>query len=351
VTVENVAPEVTGTGDSIDEGETATVSAEFTDPGVLDTHTASIDWGDDGPTTDGLSPAALADGVDHVYGDNGTYEVTVTVTDDDGGVGEDIVSVVVGNLDPTATIDVSDAVSFPGGDYLVVEAGATLPVAADGSDPGSDDLTFTWNLPDAETYFNNGDGPPEPDEPPTPTPFGTFPFAASDDADAVYGFPGVQELGLVLTDDDGGSDDDSAGVIVTGTSDATKGSGWWKHQYSGNGSPQLDPALADAYLEIVNAVSSVFSEETALSTLADAHAVLSPGGDKRARAQSELLQAWLEFASGAVSWDATVTLKGGGGTIDYLDLMFAAEATILDPTATNGELQAVEKQLAAVRKA
>jgi hypothetical protein len=261
------------------------------------------------------------------------------------------VSVVVGNLDPTATIDVSDAISFPGGDYLVVEAGATLPVAAEGTDPGSDDLTFTWNLPDAETYLNDPELGPEPDEPPTRTPFGTFPFAASDEADAVYAFPGVQDLGLVLTDDDDGSDDDSAGVIVTGNSDTTRGSGWWKHQYSGKGSPQLDPALAAAYLEIVNAVSSVFSEETALLTFADAHAVLSPGGDKRARARSELLQAWLEFASGAVSWDATVTLNGGGGTIDYLDLMFAAEATILDATATNAELHALEKQLAAVRKA
>ena len=46
VTVLNVPPTVTAVGDEIDEGETATVSATFTDPGTLDTHTASVDWGD-----------------------------------------------------------------------------------------------------------------------------------------------------------------------------------------------------------------------------------------------------------------------------------------------------------------
>lgn len=350
ITVENVAPTVTATGDSIEEAGTATVLASFADPGVLDTHVASIDWGDGGPDSTGITPASLAAGVDHVYGDNGTYAVTVSVADDDGGVGTDEVDVVVGNLDPTVTIDVSDAVSFPGGDHLVVEAGTALPVTADGADAGSDDLTFTWNLPAGTTYFNDGVGP-EPAEPPTPTPFGVFPFAASDDADALFGFPGVADLGLVVTDDDDGTASASTAVIVTGTADETKGSGWWKHQYAGTGSPHIEPVLADAYLDIVAAVSSVFAEQTALATAADAHSVLSPSGaGHRARAESELLQAWLEFASGAVPVDAVVPLVGGG-TIGYLDLMFAAEATILDATATGAELHDVERQLAAVRTA
>ena len=49
VTVHNVNPTVAATGDTIDEGGTADVSATFTDPGVLDTHTATIDWGDGRP--------------------------------------------------------------------------------------------------------------------------------------------------------------------------------------------------------------------------------------------------------------------------------------------------------------
>ena len=262
-----------------------------------------------------------------VYGDNGTYAVEVTVTDDDGGAGQDTVDVVVANLDPSA-----------------------LGVSADATDPGSDDLTLTWDLPDVTTFFNDGIGP-EPLEPPTPTPFGTFPFAASDGAVALFAVPGVETVGLVVSDDDGGTADDAAGVIVTGTADDTRGSGWWKHQYSGTGSPHLDPDLAVAYLEIVSAVSGVFSEQTPLLTAVDAHAVLSPGADRRDRARSELLQAWLEFASGAVAWDATVSLTGSGGSVGYLDLLTDAEATIADGTATDAELHAVEKQLAAVRHA
>ena len=87
VTVHNVPPTVTAVGDEIDEGETATVSATFIDPGTLDTHTASIDWGD-GTSPEAVTTEQLAAGVDHVYGDNGAFDVTVTVTDDDLGAGE-----------------------------------------------------------------------------------------------------------------------------------------------------------------------------------------------------------------------------------------------------------------------
>jgi hypothetical protein len=173
---------------------------------------------------------------------------------------------------------------------------------------------------------------------------------ASDAIDALYAGPGVESLVLTLTDDDGGSEQASAGVIVVGNADSTAGSGWWKHQYSGKGKPHIDAATAGGYLEIVNAVSSLFSEDTVVATFADVHAVLSPtGGARRPRAIAELMIAWLQFASGAVPYDATVDTKNGA--VPFLDLMFAAEETILDPTSTNGELQAVEKDLAKVRHA
>lgn len=344
VTVLNVPPTVTAVGDTADEGQAATVSATFTDPGFLDTHTASINW-DDGTAPQAVSVVQLAAGVNHVYGDNGTYNVVVTVTDDDGGAGNDIAVVTVSNLDPSVAIDVDDAVSFPGGDYLVVEAGAELPSAADGSDPGSDDLTFTWTVGDVNTHFNNGVSADLPK-----SPLGTFPFNASDSIDAVYANPGVGVLGVTLTDDDGGDDSDQANVIITGNATATQGSGWWKHQYSGNGSPQIDAATATAYLDIVNAVSSVFSETTPVTTFAQAHAVLSPnGGDRRARARAELMLGWLQFASGAVDWDETVNAKSG--TIGFLPLMFAAEAVINNPASTNQQLQAIELDLARIRHA
>ena len=345
VTVLNVPPSVFPVGDNIFEGSAATVSAVVTDPGVLDTHTATIDW-DDGTPPQAVTIAQLASGVSHVYGDNGIYNALVTVTDDDGGVGSNTAAVIVGNLNPTLTLDTSGVVTFPGGDYMVVESGSELPASADGSDPGSDDLTFSWSVGDVNTYFNNGVSAD-----PVKSPLGTFPFNASDSIDAVYAAPGVETLGLTLTDDDGGSDNVSTGVIVTGTADSSQGTGWWKHQYSGNGSPQLDAATLEGYLEIVNAVSSVFSETYLVPTPAAVHGTLSPtGSDRRNFARAQLMAGWLQFASGAVAWDATIQLNGNE-TIGFLQLMFAAEAVINNPAATDAELLAIELDLARLHPA
>ena len=343
VTVTNVPPEVTAVGDAIDEGGTATVSATFTDPGTLDTHTASIDWGDGSPVED-VTTAQLESGVAHPYGDNGAFDVTVTVTDDDLGAGVDTVTVAVANLDPELTLDVSGQISFPGGDYFVVGAGDELSLSAEGNDAGSDDLTFAWSTGDVTTYFNDPNDVPDP----LPSPLGTYPFAAADAIDAVSPSPGPEVVTLTLSDDDGGSDLADADVIVTGTAEDTESTGWWKHQYSGNGAPHIDQSTAAAYLAIVDAVSSVFSEEVASTTSAEAHAVLSPtGGDRRAHATAALLVAWLQFASGAVAHDALVPLPGGD-TLDFLALMFSAEETILDPTSTAAELLDLEHDLARV---
>jgi len=342
ITVKNVAPTVTATGGSINEGATATVSGTISDPGTSDTHTVGINW-DDGSSVQSVTRAQLAAGVTHVYGDNGTFNVLVSVSDDDGGADSDTATVTVSNLNPTLSLDTSGEISFPGGDYMVVEAGTALPSSATGTDPGSDDLTFTWSVSDVSTFYNNGTSP----DPPK-SPFGTFPFSASDSIDALYGAPGVETLSLTLTDDDGATDTNSSGVIVTGNATQTEGSGWWKHQYSGAGEPHITADLALGYLEIVNAVSSVFSETTATATMAQVHLVLSPTeGDRRARARAELMVAWLQFASGAVAYDATVPLDSG--PTDFLELMFAAEAVINNAASTDEQLLAVELDLAKVR--
>lgn len=91
VTVLNVEPTITGsvTGPTtpVPVGQAIFVNAPFTDPGVLDTHTASIDWGD-GTVTSGTVLEANGDGTmlgSHAYTEGGLYTVTMTVTDKDGG--------------------------------------------------------------------------------------------------------------------------------------------------------------------------------------------------------------------------------------------------------------------------
>jgi hypothetical protein len=51
-----------------------------------------------------------------------------------------------------------------------------------------------------------------------------------------------------------------------------------------------------------------------------------------------------------VAWDAAVP-AGGGSSIGFLDLMFQAEATILNPAATDSQLLEVDQLLGKVRQA
>ena len=127
VTVNNVAPTATLTGDSVDEGETATVAfSAQADPSAADTaagFTYEYDLDDDGtfepggasvtlPTTDG--PATL--------------DVHGAIIDRDGGRREYDATVTVANVAPTATITGPDAVPSSGA--------VTLQVARDGPGRG-----------------------------------------------------------------------------------------------------------------------------------------------------------------------------------------------------------------------
>jgi Tol biopolymer transport system component len=90
VVVENVAPtvgEITAPSDPVAVNTTVNAGASFADPGTLDTHSASWNWGDGasslGAVTEG-GGAGTAGG-SHAYTVPGVYTVSVTVADDDGG--------------------------------------------------------------------------------------------------------------------------------------------------------------------------------------------------------------------------------------------------------------------------
>jgi uncharacterized membrane protein/PKD repeat protein/uncharacterized protein YegL len=97
VTVHNVAPTVTAVDDLtvIANNELAAVLATFTDPGWLDTHTAVIDWGDGTVTAGTVDPTAQTVSGIHTYTELGVYAVTITVTDNDGGVGQATLQILV----------------------------------------------------------------------------------------------------------------------------------------------------------------------------------------------------------------------------------------------------------------
>jgi PKD repeat protein len=100
-----------GNGHGHKKGEaTVDIAATFNDLGTLDTHTASIDWGD-GHVTDGtvsespFGPPGSTAGANgtvtgtHTYKRAGVYTVKVTVTDDDGACRTDMLTVTVKDPD------------------------------------------------------------------------------------------------------------------------------------------------------------------------------------------------------------------------------------------------------------
>ncbi|MDP3062880.1 MAG: PKD domain-containing protein, partial [Chloroflexota bacterium] len=114
VTVEDVVPAVTALAATppVVEGGFSTVSGSFTDVGLLDTHTVTVDWGDGtvGPATVTESGGSGTFTASHQYLDDNptgtpsdSYTITVTVTDDDTGAATQSTVVTVGNVAPVVT--------------------------------------------------------------------------------------------------------------------------------------------------------------------------------------------------------------------------------------------------------
>lgn len=357
-------PIVSVTAGSADEGAAASVRARVSSPGA-DAVAAEIDWGD-GQPAEAVTIAQLARGVDHVYGDDGTYAVSVTVTTSRGGVGAGAVPLEISNLAPDVTLSLDGVVAFPGGEYAVVRAGDAVQAAAEAVDPGSDDARFSWSTgAESETWADGA----SPDPPLSPT--GVFPFTASDTQMVPVPLAGVGYAAVSVTDDDGGTTDASAGVVATGTSTVAYGQGWWVRQLAASRAqadggalepdldpafdpalaPALDAATASAYLGVVAAVSEIFNESHVVNTRIQAHALLAPPlGSGKERATGALLTAWLNFASGAVPWNAEVPLASGA-TMPFLDLMESAERSIASPTTTQARFRDLVRDLARVRLA
>jgi PKD repeat protein len=177
VAVLNVAP----TGDAgpdqvVDEGDTVHFSGAYTDPGFNDTHDIVWAFGDGSTETGKLNPT-------HSYAEDGVYAVTLTVTDDDGGVGTDTLTGTVMNVAPLVQLS---------GDKEIVDVCEGINLNGTFTDPGLlDSHSYSWDFGDGGAIISD-----------------TLALTHS------YSDSGVYSILLTVRDDDGGEGEASFSVTV-----------------------------------------------------------------------------------------------------------------------------------------
>jgi hypothetical protein len=233
--------------------------------------------------------------------------------------------VTVHNLSPDVDLDYSGTKSFAGGKGFLGRNGVEQTHRATASDPGSDDLTFEWSFGVTHIYYNDGVGPD-----PFPSPDGIFPFEAMDEAEVTFDAPGLHSIEVEVSDDDGGSDSEGLPKVVTDDHDCVRGRIYWLRQFSGWGRT-IDEDTLQAYLDIVNFVSMIFSEEVPASTIEEARQVLMLSNRKlRSLVEAYVLVAWLNFASGAIDWDQPIDTNWDcEGDTPFYVVMYRVESLLL----------------------
>ncbi len=172
-----------GIDQSADEAQTVQFSGSFSNPGMLLAGELILwDFGDGSTITGTLTPT-------HAYGDNGIFNVTLTIDDGTGGTGSDSLVVTVNNVAPVLT-PVSDQSAM---------TGTPLTISAVFTDPGWLDIhTVNIDWGDGTTNTFN-------------LPVGSLTF----DLIHTYTTPGTFTAILNVEDDDGGLDELTFGVSVT----------------------------------------------------------------------------------------------------------------------------------------
>ena len=105
--VNNVAPSLNNLSvtSTINENGTVTLAGNYSDPGVPDTHTLTINWGEGSPQVVPVIGGSFS--ITHQYLDDtptntasDNYSIGVSLADDDGGTATGSVSTTVNNVAP-----------------------------------------------------------------------------------------------------------------------------------------------------------------------------------------------------------------------------------------------------------
>ena len=281
----NADPVVSAGGPYVGEegsGVALALSASDSDGDAL---TFSWDLGD-GTTGNGSAPPA-----NHVYVDNGTYEIVLTVDDGRGGVDTARTTATISNVAPSLA-----AFSIPATPLGLTPGGVTLPVSSSFTDPGMLD-THTASL-------DCGSGVTAQSE------------VVGEMASSACSFssPGIYSIRLTVRDKDGGSDTKLASgpiVVFDPAGGRLTGGGWVA---SPAGAFALAPAGAGKLTFSLNAR-------------------YEPGSSvPTGKAELKLNVGKLEFRSTSLDWlvatEASAQLQGRGtvnGGGDYAFSVMAIE--------------------------
>jgi len=234
LTVTNQAPSLLSmTAVDVNEAEFTTLKGQFFDPGIRDSFTLTVDWGDGQTDTYANSFTDIA-GMGgftqtHIYTDDNPtatnsdiYSITVNLLDDDLGSVSQLITITVSNVNPIISIPFINP----------VKEGSSFNIVGSISDPGSD----TW-----KAIVGYGDG------------LGSWSLPVNQNKQFtmnwVYDDNGAKVLEAIVHDDDLGTgvitqtvavENVAPTAVFTGTtevSEGTSGRVWFAETF--------DPSLAD----------------------------------------------------------------------------------------------------------
>ena len=166
VTVNNVPPSIESMSvsptDPLPPGVPVELTGMFSDPGILDTHTATIDWGDGEITSINVSFGTYLVTGSHTYVSAGAYLIILTVMDDDGGSDSETLEyyvVAVEDVDagPDGFINEGDMFTSAGSFTCSGDALYTATVDyGDGSGPQPLSLGSEYLFDLSHEYLENG---------------------------------------------------------------------------------------------------------------------------------------------------------------------------------------------------
>ncbi len=332
VTVQNVAPTVIpGPDASGQEGTPIEVTATFSDPGVLDTHTVSVDWGDDSSSSPDLSAPGQVS-ASHLYGEDGIYNAEVCVTDDDSGVGCETVRAAVANVAPTVEagsdwqVDEGELVDLSGASFNDPGFAEVYTAEVDWGDgltegvvipTGSQDLTGDHRYADNGEYIvvlTVNDGSVDAQDSFTATVLNVAPTVAVETASIVPIDEGDTFVLPAITISDPGSADTHTATIDWGLGQGPEavepgaGSVTGSHLYPQDGLYTVTVCVQDDDAGI--------GCNTLVVTVENQPPKVESGADIKVDAGEEFIADLATFSDPGVSDTHTATVDWGDGTVE-----------------------------------